>query len=42
MFFIIEKSEKASCEFSLNSVSIKYNGNTQEDKSVELFKQWRI
>ena len=35
MFFIIEKSEEITFNFSQNSVSIKQNGNTKDYKLVE-------
>ena len=42
MFFIIEKSEETTFEFSQNSVSTIWNGNTKDHKLVKWFKRWRI
>ena len=38
IFFIVEKSEETNFEFSKNSVSITYNGNTKDYKLAEWFK----
>ena len=38
IFFIIEKSEETNFEFSKNSVSIIYIGNTKDYKLAEWFK----
>ena len=35
MFFITEKSEKTTFEFSQNSVGIIQNGNTKDHKLVK-------
>ena len=42
MFFIIEKSEETTFEFSQNSTSITQNGNTKNHKLVKWFMQWRV
>ena len=42
MFFIIERSEETTLEFSQNSVSIMYNVNIKYYKIDEWFKQQRI
>ena len=42
MFFIIEKKQETTFNFSQNSVSIMQNGNSKDHEFFKWFKQWRI
>ena len=42
VFFIIEKSEETTFNFSQNSTTIINNGNTEDCKFVKWFWQWKF